>query len=172
MRFYCLVALFFLWRGFCFAQTNIQSSDAFSGEPVVLERRLSSGAPFTIIIRSSSEPSRELSITIFVDGTEICIPTECLADLRECSVPDGVQVADFAGDIFLLLAGGEGDSSWQAKLTLRNQRVVERELQKGTNTPEITVYNRTLDVHEGRISSKELQNESRSKGTPRGSVRP
>ena len=87
-------------------------------------------------------------------------------------MPDVVQVADFAGDIFLLLAGGEGDSSWQAKLTLRNQRVVERELQKGTNTPEITVYNRTLDVHEGRISSKELQNESRSKGTPRGSVRP
>ena len=172
MRFCCLAVLFFLWPGFGFAQTNVRGSDSFSNGPVFLERRLSSGAPITIKIQSSGETSRGLNITVLVDGTEIRIPAKCLSDLSDCNVPDGVQVADFAADIFLLLAGGEGDSSWQVKITIRDRRVAERELRKGAGNPEITIYDRPLDIHEGRISSEELQNESRSRGTTTGSVSP
>lgn len=170
--FRCCIASLFLLPGFGIAQSNITDSDSHSEGPIIIERHLSDGAPVTITIQSADEADGVLNITMAVSGMETAIPEECLTDLRECNVPDGVQVADFAGDIFLLLAGGEGDSSWQAKLTLRDRRVAERELRKVAGNPEITVYDRPLDVHEGRISSEELQNESRSKGTTTGSVRP
>ena len=155
MRFRCFVVSCFLLSGSCFASSN--TPDSVSSEPVVIERQLSGGAPCTIKIQSASEDAGRMDITILVSGTEIRIPTECLADLSDCHVPDGVQVADFAGDIFLLLAGGEGDSSWQAKLTIRDQRVTERELQRGGGQPKTTAYARPLDVHEGRISSEERE---------------
>ena len=96
MRFCCFVVSLFLLPGFGFA----------SNETVVVERRLSNGEPCTIRIQSASKDAAGLNIAILVGETELRIPAECLADLSDCNVPDGVQVADFTGDIFLLLAGG------------------------------------------------------------------
>lgn len=132
MRFRCFVVSCLLLLGFGFAASSTAAST--SSEPTSIDRQLSDGAPCTIRIQSDGE----LSITILVNGAEIQIPPECLTDLSDCNVPDGVQVADFAGDMFLLLAGGEGESSWQAKLTLRSDRVIQRELYRnGARLPEI-----------------------------------
>jgi hypothetical protein len=155
MRFCCFVVSLFLLPGFGFASSNV--AVAVSSEPLSIERRLSNGESCTIKYQSASEGAGGLNITLLVSGAEIRIPAECLADLSDCNVPDGVQVADFAGDIFLLLAGGEGDSSWQAKLTIRDQRVTERELQKRGGQPKTTAYARPWDVHDGQISSEERE---------------
>jgi hypothetical protein len=169
MRFRCFVVSCFLLPGFGFASSNIP--DSISSEPVVIERQLSSGAPCTISIQSAGKPS----IAVLANGAEIHVPAECLADLSDCNVPDGVQISDFAGDIFLLLAGGQGDSSWRAKLTIRDNRVTERELQRGDGPPTTATYARPLDVHEGRIPPDEIQriqNDSRSRKTAAGKGSP
>ena len=107
---------------------------------MLIERRLSNGEPCTIELQFADRAASRLNIVILVGGKEVRVPEEFLADLPDCALPDGVQVADFADDIFLLLAGGEGDSAWQAKITIRDGRAVERELKKGAAEPLITRY--------------------------------
>lgn len=138
MRFGFLVVALFLLPEFGFALSNSPGFEPLLEEPVIIERHLSDGTPVTITIHPTGETAEALNITILAGGTEISIPAECLTDLPDCNVPDGVQVADFAGDLFLLLAGGEGGSSWQAKITLRGNRVVRRELYRnGKQLPEV-----------------------------------
>ena len=134
MRFCCLVVSLFLLPGFGFAEADNPAVTPVSKSPVVVERRLSSGEPCTIEIHSTNP----LGLTMRVGEKEIAFPPECLADLSNCNVPDGVQVADFMDEVYVLLAGGDAQAPWQAKLTLRGDRVIQRELHRnGARLPEI-----------------------------------
>jgi hypothetical protein len=130
MRFRCIVVSLFLLPGFGFALSNVP--DSVFNEPVVIERQLS-GGPCTIRIQSAER----LTIAIVISGIEIPIPAECLADLSDCNVPDGVQIADFAGEMYLLLSGGLDAEAWSAKFIFRNRRLAERHLVRGDSAPDV-----------------------------------
>ena len=127
MRFCCLVVSLFLLPGFGFAEADNPAATPVSKSPVVLERRLSSSEACTIEIRATNP----LSITMRIGGKDVVFPPECLADLSDCNVPDGVQVADFMDEVYVLLAGGDAQAPWHAKLVLRGNHVVGRELYRG-----------------------------------------
>ncbi len=75
-----------------------------------------------------------------LDGKTICFSAEMCKDVPVPAMPEAVQVADFAGDVFLLLAGEPGSGGWQAKWTIRNQQVVEREYVNDQGERIITCY--------------------------------
>ena len=171
MRFCCFVVSLFLLSGRCFAEVKSPQSDAISEKASLIERRLSDGEPCSIEIQAASP----LSIVLHIGGRGIRIPEEFLVDLSDCHLPDGAQVADFAGDIFLLLAGGSNDGAWQAKITLRDGRVVERELKRGEGAPAILVAASPLDVHDGKIPPEEvrrIQDEFRTRENAAGRNNP
>ncbi len=168
MRFRCVVVSLFLLSGLCFSEVHNPQSDSIPAKTLIIERRLSDGQPCPVRVDASG---KHVDVTLTVDGKEIRIPQQLLADLSDLNLPDGVQVADFAGDRFLLLAGGGSGSAWQAKITIRDGRAVERELTREGGQPEVTICEPPLEVHEGVIPSDELQHHHASE-TPSGSGTP
>lgn len=168
MRFLWIVVSLFLRYGLCFAEVHNPQSDSIAAKPLIIERRFSDGKLCSIRLESAGESP---DATLIVEGTEIRIPKELLADLSGLNLPDGVQVADFAGDRFLLLAGGGNGAAWQAKITIRDGCAVERELTREGSQPEVTICEQPLEVHEGVIPSDELQHHQTIE-TPSGSGTP
>ena len=113
-------------------------------EPTILERKLPSGTICRVALYGTNltagraEKLERLEVSI--SGKPVYIPTEAFSDLQYVAVQDGVQIAEFAGETYVLLSGGEGASAWLAKLTIRDHRVTERDLTRGNAQSEVARY--------------------------------
>lgn len=144
-------------------------------QTIVVERTLQDGTPCRIVVHCTSVSNGVANGTarldVFLGTTPVVIPPDCFADIAHLDVPDGVQIADFAGDVFLLLTGGTEPDRWQAKLTIRDGHVAERVLKRGEAEPTVTSYARPWDVHEGRMSSEEMQEYNEDKSSQNAGTR-
>lgn len=111
---------------------------------VVVTRALSDGRPCRVTIQpvwaEDGMAKRLTQMSVACNGREIEIPDTAFCDLHDVTVPEGIQVADFGEELYLLLSGGEGESAWQAKLTIRGSRVTDRNVTRGGTTIETAFF--------------------------------
>lgn len=111
---------------------------------VEITRRLADGSLCHITLgparAGSTARARLESVRVRVRGQESRVSPDVLADLPDVHVPDGIQVAEFADELYLLLSGGEGPAAWQAKLTIRDGRVTAREVTRAGQTAEAAFF--------------------------------
>jgi hypothetical protein len=129
---------------------------------IVVKRLLQDGASCRIVVRcvgiSNGVADSIGRLDVLIGESPVYVPPQCFADITHLNVSNGIQIADFAEDVFLLLTGGTDIDRWQAKITIREHRVVERVLQKNGTAPTVTGYSAPWIVHKGRISSEEMRN--------------
>ena len=113
-------------------------------EVVVHERKLPSGSVCRVELRGAINPEGIApalqSLSILITNREVHVPGEAFSDLTNVNVRQGVGLAEFAGDTFLLLSGGQEATNWQAKLIIRDLRVVGREFWHPNEAPTVVQY--------------------------------
>lgn len=130
-------------------------------ETVVHERTLPSGSRCSVTLHGALGPKEGFlclsNLEASINGQSVHVPGESFADLSDIAVQKHVEFAEFTGDTFLLLSGGAGAMAWHAKLAIRSNRVVERELTRASGPPETTPYGPPLQVRYGIIPPAELE---------------
>lgn len=131
-----------LW--FSYTPPRSHDSTATATREVVIKRILSSGNTCLLKVRpadlSEGVLPRLESLVVAGGGQEVTIPAHALADLENIHFPHGLQVAEFGDELYLLLAGGTATSAWQAKLTLRDGKLVRREFARGQQKTETAFF--------------------------------
>ena len=129
---------------------NKSSALPKDNDPIVHERRLPSGTVCRVALRATvsatGRAERIEALEVSINGQPAHFPAEAFSDLRDVLVQDGVQMAEFAGDTFLLLAGGEGATTWRTKFTFRELNLTEREFTREGSKPLLARYPPPLKV--------------------------
>ena len=130
-------------------------------ETVVHERRLPSGAVCRVAlvgeISAAGRTEKLGAFEVSIDGHPAYVSTESFSDLRDIAARDGVDLAEFARDTYVLLTGGEGATAWRAKFVIRDLQVTERGLSRGGKEPLVTCYPPPGVFVSGRISPAEVE---------------